>query len=67
MNIQDRIKQVEQTFNTKQAERQQHLDAAEGLLVEMTKLQGAFAELTDLLKADEEAKPSVKVKDEGKK
>lgn len=65
-----RIAEIEQTFNTQQAEREQHLKAAEECLTEMTKAQGAYAELVKLqegIEVPEAVKPTVKVKDEGKK
>lgn len=60
MTIAQRKQEVEQTFNTKQAEREQHLKAAEECLSEMTKLQGSYATLSEL--EAEEDKPAKKPK-----
>lgn len=62
MDIESRIADVEQKFNTKQGERDELLKQAEECLVEMNKLQGAYRLLQDL-KAEE---PTVEAVNEGK-
>lgn len=49
MNIQERILDSEQKFNQQQQQREQHLKSAEECLTEMTKLQGEWRVLQDLL------------------
>lgn len=49
MDIQSRIEQSEQKFKEQQEIREQHLKSAEECLTEMTKLQGEWRVLQDLL------------------
>jgi len=49
MNIEARIHESEKQFEQKKSEREKHLQAAEDCLVEMTKLQGEFRVLNELL------------------
>lgn len=48
MNIAKRIQESEESFKTKQSEREQYLRAAEECLTEMTKLQGEWRVLNEL-------------------
>lgn len=48
MDIQERIVETEQKFEQKKSEREQHLQTAEELLVELTKLQGEWRLLKEL-------------------
>lgn len=57
MNIAERIQELEQTFNTKQAERQELLKKAEECQLEMTKLQGAYNILKELQEEQENNEP----------
>jgi hypothetical protein len=59
MNLETRVQETEQKFNTKQAERDEHLKKAEECLTEMAKLQGEWRLLQEL-KAEEEPKKSDK-------
>lgn len=48
-----RLQVAEQNFSQKQAEREQHLRLAEECQTEMTKLQGEYRVLQELLEPDE--------------
>lgn len=48
MNIASRLTEVEQKFNTKQSERDEHLKLAEECLEEMHRLQGEYRVLQDM-------------------
>jgi len=48
MSIEDRIIEANQKFEQAKAERDNHIQQAEDLLVEMTKLQGEFRILQEL-------------------
>lgn len=56
MIIAERKLETEQKFNTKQAEREQHLKNAEECLTEMTKLQGEYRVLEELEDAEKQPK-----------
>lgn len=49
MTLQDRIQDVTQKFNTKQAEHSEHTRAAEECMAEMNRLQGEFRLLNELI------------------
>lgn len=66
MTTKERLAEVEQTFNTKKAERDKHLELAANLLTEMTQLQGQFSLLQEIAEQESQAKPSVKVANEAK-
>lgn len=65
MNIDSRIAESEQKFNTKQQERDNLLKQADECLTEMTKLQGEWRLLKELKEA-ESPEPTVEVVDEDK-
>lgn len=52
MDIEQRIKEAEQKFEQFTKDRDGHLKAAEDILTEMTKLQGEWRVLQDLLPKD---------------
>lgn len=52
MRISDRIAQAEQKFEELKTQREEHLKAAEDCSVEMTKLQGEYRVLQDLLETE---------------
>lgn len=54
MNIQDRLLEVTQKFNTKQVERDNHLKSAEDCLEEMHRLQGEHRAFTALAEEEKE-------------
>lgn len=58
MTIAERIQEAEQKFNTFEKQRQEHLKMAEECLTEITKLQGEYRVLQELLNEE----PKVKVK-----
>lgn len=60
MNIEDRLRESERLFEQKKQERDQHLQAADECLVEMTKLQGEFRLLQQLLAEQQPVKPNKK-------
>lgn len=62
MNIEERILESEKQFEQKKAERDQHLQVAEECLLEMTKLQGEYRLLQQLLAETFDAKPNRKAK-----
>lgn len=66
MDIDARIAESEQKFNTKQAERDNLLKQADECLTEMTKLQGEWRLLQELKKDEAMMEPTVEVVDEGK-
>lgn len=49
MTLEARIAEAEQKFNIKDKERQEHLKLAEECLTELTKLQGEWRVLQDLI------------------
>lgn len=57
MNIADRLRESEDNFEQKKAEREQHLQLADECMTEMTKLQGEYRLLQEL--QVEEAKKKV--------
>lgn len=69
MTIEARISEAEQKFNTKQAEKDNYLKLAEECQTEMTKLQGEWRVLNELLEVVSEPDPAsvVEVKPERKK
>lgn len=66
MDIDARIAESEQKFNTKQAERDEFLRQAEECSTEMTKLQGEWRVLQEFKEAQSKDEPSVNVMDEKK-
>lgn len=58
MTIQERITESEQRFEQVKASRESHLKAAEDDLTEMTKLQGEWRVLQELLKEEKPKKPN---------
>lgn len=56
MDIANRIKEAEQKFNTKQAERDDHLRQAEECLEEMHRLQGEYRALLSMQEEKSAAK-----------
>jgi hypothetical protein len=49
MNIEERLRESERQFEDKKSEREQHLQLADECLTEMTKLQGEYRVLQELL------------------
>lgn len=60
MDINQRIAAAEQTFNTKNEEREKYIKAADECLIEMNKLQGEYRVLVEIR---DEAKPQANVID----
>lgn len=56
MTLHERLEQSEQKFNTKQSEREQLLTQAEECFTEMTKIQGEWRLLNDLINEGEPKK-----------
>lgn len=57
MDIKKRIKTAEQKFETERTKREQYLKQAEDSLTEMTKLQGEWRVLQDMLPRQGEREP----------
>lgn len=70
MTLEDRIKEAETKYNDLQNQRQKHITEAETILTEMTKLQGEYRVLKEMLDADDTptgVEPSVLIEGEPKK
>ena len=57
MTIEERIKKAQDNYDRLQIERQQHLDAATEKLTEMSKLQGEYRVLSEILEDKSKDEP----------